>query len=721
MADTGTGAHTVGSLLVANGRQHGTVIPLRLPVTLIGSAAECDIRLTGHGVVPVHCCIVVTPAGPVVRSLAPEATRVNDAPTAAQVLTHGDELWVGPCAFRMQWPVSADDEAILLTPARGENDPPVEFALREREATLGEQEHQLAELLTERHIQIQGLLDQLAEGRDQLRQDHEAMKGEREEAAQHLQRAKALVEAREHDRKRSRQAAARYLRHGRHKQRVLERKLKDQLAACEQERAELLAAQARLQEEAEGTSTRLHQGWAALSEAQRQHQAEVQAQEQELSRLFQMLEQRAELLAHQRKTLGEDEGRILADRRTLEVEVRVLREEVQGLERRAEHLRETIAEREAQRNAFGLPEGGFVPEALPISGGVPLVNTQRSAEELLTLLHYREAELDRDQDALRKVRAELDRRQEMLEDRQRVLDDQAEQIEAMRDEWRRNEGRTVAELEQLATELTQREQSLAEKDAQMRSTALALKQVKDRLDDWQTSLTRHESKSIAAREQAETDLQRRQSLLSEREQELATIAQTWNHLRDHERTLMQGEWGQWSEARQSCLAERSARDLERESLHAELGRLAGLVLGLEQAKLDWSKTATFRAKRRLRVLQRRWEGHFRRYAADLSRRRQGLDQEIRNLETRYTTLQQSLREVMEATAQLARERETLDMQRLGQRVEPHEPEPILLSLAEARRQRNVRSAQSAALQALDQAQRDTRPREQAVPMLADVA
>ena len=56
-----------GELVVRNGKRKGTRLPLR-PVTVIGSAAGCDVRLTGDGVGLAHCVVGLTAEGPALRA-----------------------------------------------------------------------------------------------------------------------------------------------------------------------------------------------------------------------------------------------------------------------------------------------------------------------------------------------------------------------------------------------------------------------------------------------------------------------------------------------------------------------------------------------------------------------------------------------------------------------------------------------------------------------------
>src|SRR5688572_16340668 len=92
----------VGDLVVRNGRQKGTRVHLRSPLTVIGSDAGCDLRLTAEGIGPVHCVVVATPAGPFIRAGAGLIV-VNGEAKAESPLADGDEVKVGPCVFRVAW------------------------------------------------------------------------------------------------------------------------------------------------------------------------------------------------------------------------------------------------------------------------------------------------------------------------------------------------------------------------------------------------------------------------------------------------------------------------------------------------------------------------------------------------------------------------------------------------------------------------------------------
>src|SRR5437588_11948368 len=92
-----------GRLVVRTGRVSGTRRALTGPLTLIGQAAGCDVRLNVDGVNPLHCALIHGPGGLMVRDLGSAAgTRVNGEAVATRALRSGDEIGVGPFVFRLE-------------------------------------------------------------------------------------------------------------------------------------------------------------------------------------------------------------------------------------------------------------------------------------------------------------------------------------------------------------------------------------------------------------------------------------------------------------------------------------------------------------------------------------------------------------------------------------------------------------------------------------------
>ncbi len=74
-----TGAPNSSSavLVVVSGRQSGARGPLTGPLTLIGRAPDCEVRLNVKGVQPHHAMLVQGPDGFLLRNLTDQAVTVN--------------------------------------------------------------------------------------------------------------------------------------------------------------------------------------------------------------------------------------------------------------------------------------------------------------------------------------------------------------------------------------------------------------------------------------------------------------------------------------------------------------------------------------------------------------------------------------------------------------------------------------------------------------------
>lgn len=71
--------------------------------TLIGSSADCAVRLLSPEIAPAHCVITLDNDVLRIRALRPNAAiRINGHPVDISVLCHGDRLDIGPFTFRME-------------------------------------------------------------------------------------------------------------------------------------------------------------------------------------------------------------------------------------------------------------------------------------------------------------------------------------------------------------------------------------------------------------------------------------------------------------------------------------------------------------------------------------------------------------------------------------------------------------------------------------------
>jgi len=106
-----------GELIVCNGADRGVSRSLLVPVTLIGSNENCDLRIIDLTVRSVHCVVSITPDGPHLRSVG-GTTSVNGVPASARLLRTGDILTVGPLDLEVHWrlPPSPGPNSTAIVP-----------------------------------------------------------------------------------------------------------------------------------------------------------------------------------------------------------------------------------------------------------------------------------------------------------------------------------------------------------------------------------------------------------------------------------------------------------------------------------------------------------------------------------------------------------------------------------------------------------------------------
>ena len=176
MSDAGSNRSELaatGGLVVLNGRLKGARRPLTGPMTLIGQAQGCEVRLNVQGVKPYHCAIIQSVEGYLLRDLAGEETTfLNGKAVLQQVLRSGDRIEVGPFQFQIDCPDSLQAENVrkVSQALRAERDAlriqaaamaaqyagltEEEIRLEQRRLALQRQEEQLAGRLEERHREL---------------------------------------------------------------------------------------------------------------------------------------------------------------------------------------------------------------------------------------------------------------------------------------------------------------------------------------------------------------------------------------------------------------------------------------------------------------------------------------------------------------------------------------------------------------------------------------
>ncbi len=504
----------MGELVVQNGRQSGTRRALTSALTLIGRAPACEVHLNIEGVDPLHCAIVQSPAGFLLRDLdSASGTFLNGEAIQNRSLRHGDLLAVGPFQFRFDQPSSGEPSGLTPAALRAERDAlrvqaaavaaqqtelaEEESQLQQRRKALQRQKEQLAAHLDERRQELVNLREQARKDRAALKAETEAARGqseegrtalgkEREAVRQELQQAakerRRLIEFRKRLKKRWRkhwkvhEAALQKRAH----ELVGERaKLDGDAANLQRERVRMTQAQLRFNGEVELGRRKLQDEWQQLGLAQQQWGASLHQEQAERATRLRELDRRAATLAATEQAVNEQKR--FAEQLQLK-----LRKEAEGLETRIRNQRVKLLEQEKQRSQQPAADTVSHPADLESVTVVPVV--RRAEPDVPRVLARLAGEL-------------ADRRLHLLEQWQCFLELHAA--------WEPERTALLAEIETAAGELVQRErrldaraQALADGEDDLRRRQQALFEVRCSLEAWQSRLTARDVPGQRARHAA---------------------------------------------------------------------------------------------------------------------------------------------------------------------------------------------------------------------------
>ena len=606
---------SVGELVVRNGKQAGAVVPLVLPVTVIGRGAGCDVKLAAASVADLHCLVTVTPAGPVLRSWQPDHTLLNGEPTAAALLSDGDDLKVGPCEFEFHWRGAEAKQP--LTP---------------------------------------DLLAQVAEVREAFRdeRDREAAKlvEARAELEKRTERVQKLREQAREERAKARRTYQRFLK------RMKARWSGERVAveAAREQAAKATAAHAATSERFEAdrerwagqigeVKERLHDAWELLAENQKRLLADRQRAEAWVTTQTEALDRRT-------RELTDREQKLQGNRTALEGRASALAAEIAGLESRAVHARNVLKQLDEQRSQSATPAAVEAALSLESPRFHPAVSQE--AERLLTELNANTQAAARERTKLAAAREEMARQAADLADQRAVLAEQVAALAAARAVWQSSEHGTVLELEGLAEAVRGREQAVEERERELtaaererRQREYDLWQLRVKLEGWQAALAAHEASAAADRDRAAAELDAKQTHLVHWEESLAGVQQAWSAVREQQHAHLLNEIDCWGGVRERYAAAVADAERARAAFRDEAEKLATQTLTREeQAGAE---------PRRVRVIRKRWESHFAQFRTALEGRHAALADELRQAEERVRHLhQQSMALFADQTARTDR-------------------------------------------------------------------
>lgn len=680
-------------LIVQNGRLKGSSKPLVPPLALIGQAAGCDIRLNVEGVRPLHCVLVHTPMGLVLRDLqGGNGTVVNGKPTATCVLQNGDQLVIGPFQFLVR--VTASFVARVVEPAT-RNSPErealriqaaavaaqqaalaeEEARLKQRRASLEQQQEQLAAHLEEKRRRLAELRDQTREAYTALkkeRADHDSNRSEslaelgavRHEADDQLEQARA-------ERRRlkllHRRMKRRWHRHWAAERAAMRRReveFAQQQEELEKERQQLAQARLAFNSEMELGRRELRAEWDQL------YRQRTQEEEEQVQERAELVEQAAILEEHEAE-LAEAEHQLAAEQQRWQEKRRKLEREVEGLENRARNGRrkigdneEEIARLEARR--LGLQGDSGQDDSSPAPAPaelVPVASTSTlpvpsPAVEILPA----ETQM-----------ASLERLAGELADQRIQLAEQCRRLAQAQKRWQHHRRAGAAELESLGRRLLEREQAIGAREKvldgaehQLRQHQAETLRLQRHLEGWQARMTAREAAWESERERLLADLGAREKLAAGRLHAVEQLHQRWIKRRHREVEWLKAERSACEKLRRECVGLRDEWLRRAAALEQEQRRQAEQALAMEQYQqqiLGQADNASAAGKR-LDKLRKRWAARSAAAAKAVAQEREELRTEADRVERLNGRLQRHSANLAAHEAELSSQQSEWEKSRL---------------------------------------------------------
>jgi hypothetical protein len=666
-----------GELVVQNGRLSGVRTPLRTPVTVVGRAQGCDVRLDVDGVSPLHCLLVHSPSGLVLRDLqSASGTHINGEPVALCALHDGDLLAVGPFRFkiRIRDDVAAPDPeemererdalriqaaAVVAQQAALTEE---EIRMQERRTALEQQEAQLAAHLEDRRRRLLELRDQARQARTELQSERAAYEQRVAETSHEFacDRREIADDRRLIQTERRRLSdLRRRLKKRWHRHWAAER------TAMRRREAELAGQRRALETEGE----RLHQERAALNQARLRFngefevgrrqllvareglQQEQQAWQEQRARQQAERECQIEQWRHREAVLVDAEQKLGADQLRWQEKRLDLEKELEGLENRVANQRRKLAEQEQELARIDSLRRAAQAEPPAPAGAVPAPAVHEPGAVLLPTVvegaprewHLREIEAGLPQRiaALEAIAGDLaDQRLQLAEQCQRLV--QTQQA------WEQQRDAAALQLERLGLHVHEREQTLAGRERALSAVEGSLHQrheeviqLRRHLEAWQARLSTRTTTWEAERDRLLAEVQSREDLAERRLAMLTELRRRWHKRRRRQLERLRAERASCEDLRQECAAMREEWLNRRTLLDQEQRSLAEQALTLEQYRQEClGKAAPPEAAQRLEHLRRSWADWTAAAQRNVMQDRLALQTEATRLQQRQRAFQQ---------------------------------------------------------------------------------
>jgi pSer/pThr/pTyr-binding forkhead associated (FHA) protein len=653
----------LGELVLRTGRLNGTRRPLTVPLTLVGRAAGCDIRLNVEAVAPHHCAVVHTPAGFVLRDLGSEGgTLVNGAKATTRTLVHGDRLDIGPFQFEMALPDSGRPTTTSTLDAERETLRIQAAAVVAQQTALLEEETKLAErreALHRHEEQLSAHLDdnrrQLVDLREQVRSERDAWKAEHnteEErlAARRVEMERASAEAEnEWDRARKeRDRCVELLRRLRHR---WDERFASHEAFLKRRQHELDTRHTALVETAAG----LERDRAADAETYQRHRAEIAQQRRELNADRQQWEtaftqeraegdRRFQLLTDREEAVAQWAEHLARQQRAWEQTTEHRRKEAEGLETRINNQRlklQALQQSLAAAAPNTLPAVSLVLPPTPVSDA-PTISEPADAPVALKRL----------------VGCLADQRLRLLEQWRGVLD--------IHELWQRQRVELLAELEETGQRQAERETAILAHEDELSVRAAELDERHQSLVQGQATLDALRARLTANVLEWETErsgvlvaVQDRERAVGRRVRRLWMICRRAVRRQRDDIESLRAAVQRHADARQQYVAAWTECRQRGEALLHEQQSAASEMLALEQLRMEvlGKSDNAAASEKRLEKLRRQNQSLAER---DLERERMALRTEAGRLEERDQALRKDEDAVLEWKRRLAKRHVVLE-------------------------------------------------------------
>jgi pSer/pThr/pTyr-binding forkhead associated (FHA) protein len=652
-----------GELIIQNGRLSGTHRPLTLPLTLIGRAAGCDVRLNVDGIEALHCALVQDAAGGLnLRHLGSSETLVNGKEFDGGALKEGDTLTIGPFHFEVHLPregagtpagkilleqleeVEREREALRVQAAAVVAQQAAltetEVKLDQRRVALERQEQQLASHLEEKRQNLLAL-------QNRVREDREGLQGERkaheEKSARELRDLERKRKEAEAFRKKGEQERRRLVELRRRLKKRWHKQLDVEKAALRRRETELTNQQHSLEKERE----RFEQEKAAQAQAwlqqngeaelgrrelqfltnqlrhQQQQWHERQAREQgELRRAATELRTRAETLADAEQDLADQQRHWERLRQTLHKETEGLDNRIRNQRRKVDEQVQLLRHLEGAVKERSQPdEKGALPLVAVTAGAVADVSVEAAkAQQVFTELFEERL-------------AGVEQLAGRVADQRLHLAEQFERLAWLQLGWAQDREAAVAELEALGARLLEREQALAQREQGLRASECLIgqnlqeaQQAREHLEGWLARLAAREATWEGERERLLIQVQAREETAQKQLAALLELRRRWSQRRRQEVKQVRGRLARFLDTRKQYAKLWEECFRRRAALEQEQRAVAERALALEQYQLECLGQApdSAAADRRLEQFRRRWASLSAATQRDLARERQAL-------------------------------------------------------------------------------------------------